>query len=251
VPAVGPDGNVYVTFDDQHAQDNGTSNSYVQHVFIAKSTNGGRSFGADHRVITWVNPVDSDLANSEYRASSYPVPAVDSDNRITVVWNDRRTGASQVFAQRAHAADIGAGPSAWTTPQQLNPSSHQQFFPWVSVARNGRADVIFYDRTLDPNDFLNYVTYVSLTPTTGLAVTKHVTAITRPADSSGFDGSVATGQVTTGCGAFIGDYIGIASTNHDVFLGWTDNGEPNMKDPEGNHVGCDVNEDDFAAHVTL
>ena len=250
IATVGQDGTVYVTFDNEHGGNNGTS--YVQSVFIAKSTNGGQSFGPNYKVINWVDPVAQDLANSEYRASSYPVPGIDSHNRLTVVWNDRRTGASQVFVQRAHAADIANGRSAWTTPVRLNPSEHQQFFPWLDVAPNNRVDVVFYDRTADADDFLNFVTYSALTPTstTGLGVTIANTPITPTAGSDGLDGSLETGQTTTSCSPFIGDYIGVASTDSDVFLGWTDNGGSNNSDPLGNPTGCDVNEDDFSAHVT-
>jgi hypothetical protein len=253
IPAVGPDGSVYVTFDNQHSQHNNGNNTYSQTVYIAKSTNGGQSFGPDYQVVRWLDPVDRDLANSDYRASSYAVPGVDSSNRLSVVWNDRRTGASQAFVQRANAADISQGRSAWTTPMRLHPSDHQQFFPWLSVAPNGRVDVVFYDRTADPDDALNFVTYAALTPTgSGLDVTKFIRQVTPAVASDGLDGNEPSppGQLTTGCGAFIGDYIGIASTDDDVFLGWTDNGAVNETDWDGEDFGCDVNEDDFSAHLT-
>jgi hypothetical protein len=251
IPAVGPGGTVYVTFDNAHSRHNAGRNSFTESVYIARSTDGGSSFGPDYKVVQWVDPVDRDLFNSDYRASSYAVPGVDADNRITVTWNDRRTGASQAYAQRAFADDISQGPAAWTSPLALRPSDHQQFFPWLSVAPSGRVDIVFYDRTADPDDFLNFVTYAALTPTgSGLDVTKYVREITPAVSSDGLDGSEATGQVTTGCGAFIGDYIGVASTDADVFLGWTDNGETNETDWGGEDFGCDVNQDDFSAHLT-
>jgi len=253
IPTVGPDGTVYVTFDNQHSQINGSSNSFGESVYIAKSTDGGQSFGQDDLVVDWINPDNSTLPNSEYRSASYAVPGVDSHNRITVVWNDdRHTGSNQAYAQRAWASNIDQGTSAWTTPMRLHPSSHEQFFPWLSVAGNNRVDIVYYDRTADADNFLNFVTYTALTPTstTGLGVSKVNTAITPTNGSDGLDGSLETGQVTTGCGAFIGDYIGIDSTSTDVFLGWTDNGGANHTDPLGNPLGCDVNEDDFSAHVT-
>jgi hypothetical protein len=133
---------------------------------------------------------------------------------------------------------------------QLHASKMEQFFPWLSVAGNDRVDIVYYDRTADPNNFLNYVTYTALTPTTGLGVSNFTKAITPATSSDGLDGSLETGQVTTSCSPFIGDYIGVASTSTDVFLGWTDNGGVNNADPLGNALGCDVNEDDFTAHLT-
>lgn len=248
IPTVGPDGTVYVTFDNEHSAPSGSGTQTS--VYIAKSTDGGQSFGPDDKVIDWVNPDVGNMPNSEYRSASYAVPGVDSHNRLTVAWYDGRSGHNQAYAQRAWAADIDQGTGAWTTPLRLNPSNKEQFFPWLSVASNDRVDVVYYDRTAEPNNFLNYVTYTALTPTTGLAVSKVNTAITPTRGSDGLDGSLETGQVTTGCNPFIGDYIGIASTATDVYLGWTDNGGVNNSDPLGNAVGCDVNEDDFSAHVT-
>jgi hypothetical protein len=251
IPAVGPDGNVYVTFDNEHSAPNGAGTQTS--VYIAKSTDGGQSFGPDYKVIDWRNPDESTLPNSEYRSASYAVPGVDSQNRLTVVWNDDRgSGHNQVYAQRIKAADIAGGSTAWTAPLQLHGSDKEQFFPWLSVARNDRVDIVYYDRTADAANFLNFVTYTALTPTstTGLGVSKVNTVITPTNGSNGLDGSLETGQTTTGCSPFIGDYIGIASTANDVYLGWTDNGGSYNADPLGNPVGCDVNEDDFSAHLT-
>jgi hypothetical protein len=248
IPAVGPDGSVYVTFDNESAAPNGSTK--LESVYIAKSTDGGQSFGPDYKVVDWINPDESTLPNSEYRSASYAVPGVDSHNRLTVVWNDGRTGHNQAYAQRINAADIAGGSTAWTDPMQLHASKMEQFFPWLSVAGNDRVDIVYYDRTADPNNFLNYVTYTALTPTTGLGVSNFTKAITPATSSDGLDGSLETGQVTTSCSPFIGDYIGVASTSTDVFLGWTDNGGVNNADPLGNALGCDVNEDDFTAHLT-
>jgi hypothetical protein len=250
IPAVGPDGSVYVTFDNEHSAPNGPGTQTS--VYIATSTDGGRSFGPDYLVQDWINPDESTLPNSEYRSGSYAVPGVDSHNRISVVWNDGRTGHNQAYVQRAWTSDIGQGASGWTAPLRLHPSSKEQFFPWLSVARNDRVDVIYYDRTADAANFLNFVTYTALTPTstTGRGVSKTNTAVTPTNGSDGLDGSRETGQTTTGCSPFIGDYIGIASTSTDVYLGWTDNGGSYNADPLGNPVGCDVNEDDFSAHLS-
>src|SRR5436305_1387467 len=84
--SVGPDGSVYVTFDNEHSAPNGPRTQ--SSVYIATSADGGRSFGPDYLVQDWINPDESTLPNSEYRSGSYAVPGVDSHNRISVVWND-------------------------------------------------------------------------------------------------------------------------------------------------------------------
>src|SRR5207248_119547 len=141
---------VYVTFDNTAHGNNG-----AEQIFIAKSTDGGATFGANYPVTTMVNPVNDGLVNSDYREASYPASSVDGSNRITIAWNDGRSGHSNMWYSRAYGSNL----SSWTAPAQLKPSSKEQFFPWVHSAPNGRVDIVYYDRTRDPNNTLNYVTY--------------------------------------------------------------------------------------------
>jgi hypothetical protein len=229
IPSVGPDGSVYVTFDSTD------KSSGAEQVLIARSTEGGASFGTNYVVADMVDPVNNDLVNSDYREASYPAPGVDGANRVTVVWNDRRSGHSNMWYTRAYGSDL----TAWTAPAQLKPSSKEQFFPWVHSAPNGRVDIVYYDRSRDPANLLNYVTYSQLTPGSGLSVSAQHFANWSPAFNGNYDG----GQTTTSCGAFIGDYIGVVSDNTHVYAGWTGNGPSWHYDEFGNPVSCDVNQD--------
>ena len=131
---------------------------------------------------------------------------------------------------------------------QLKASTKEQFFPWVHSAPNGRVDVVYYDRSRDPGDLLNYVTYTELVPTSqnGLGVTVESFGNWSPA----FNGNHAGGQTTTSCGAFIGDYIGVVSDNTHVYAGWTGNGPSWHFDEFGNPVSCDVNQDVLTVKIT-
>ena len=235
IPSVGPDGSVYVTFDSSER------GSGLEQVLIAKSTDGGATFGANYTVSQMIDPVLDDLINSDYREASYPVSSVDSANRVTVAWNDRRSGHSNMWYSRAYGSNL----SSWTAPVQLKPSSHEQFFPWLHSAPNGRVDIIYYDRTRDPANTLNYVTYSQLTPTSGLAATARHFANWSPA----FNGN-ADGQTTPSCNPFIGDYIGITSDNTHVYAGWTGNGPSWHFDAHGNPTTCDVNQDILTVNIT-
>ena len=237
-PFVGPDGSVYVSFDSQQG---GTAKSPVN-VRIAKSTDGGATFGRSYDVTTMVDPVLRDLANSDYRAGSYPAAGIDAAGRITIAWNDRRSGASNMWYTRAWASDL----ATWTSPTQLKPSAGEQFFPWVSAAPNGRVDIVYYDRTRDLADLLNYVTYSRLDPTSGLDVTATSYGDWSPA----FNGNRDGGQTTTSCTPFIGDYIGVASDDTHVYLGWTGNGPSVFHDEFGNDTTCDVNQDALTVAIT-
>jgi hypothetical protein len=237
-PFVGPDGSVYVAFDSFQGTSLGGQ------VRIAKSANGGASFGPSDAVANWQDPVNNDLPASDYRVFSQPSGAVDAAGRVTIVWNDRRNGSavSNIWYARAWGTDL----TTWTAPVPLKPSAGEQFFPWAHAAPNGRVDIVYYDRTRDPDDVLNYVTYSRLDPTTGLGVT----ATHYGAWSPAFDGNRDTGQTTTSCTAFIGDYIGVSSDDTHVYLGWTGNGPSYHVDEFGNPVDCDVNQDALTVAIT-
>jgi hypothetical protein len=233
IPSVGPDGSVYVTFD--------SGDSTNDSALIAKSTDGGVTFSPNHLITTFVNPVASDLPNTDYREDSFPASSVDGQNRVTVVWYDRRSGHSNMWYSRAYGSDL----STWTAPVQLKPSSNEQFFPWVHSTPSGRVDVVYYDRSRDPANTLNYVTYSQLNPGKGLAVSVRSYGDWSPA----FNGNTAGGQTTTSCSAFIGDYIGVSSDDTHVYLGWTGNGPSYHYDEFGRPVSCDVNQDAFTVSI--
>ena len=237
IPFVGPDGSVYVSFDSIQGP-NGAAQ-----VRVAKSTDGGASFGPSYTVAEMIDPVNSDLINSDYREGSYPAPGIDASGRITIAWNDRRSGHSNMWYVRGLGSDL----STWTDPVQLKPSDGEQFFPWVHAAPGGRVDIVYYDRTRDPNDVLNYVTYSRLDPTgTALGVSASSYGDWSPA----FNGNLNGGQTTTSCTPFIGDYIGVASDDAHVYLGWTGNGPSVFHDEFGNPTDCDVNQDALTVAIT-
>lgn len=236
IPFVGPDGSVYVSFDSIQGP-NGAAQ-----VRVAKSTDGGASFGTSYKAADIIDPV-GELVNSDYRTGSFGAPGIDAAGRITIAWNDQRTGASNIWYSRAFGSDL----TTWSTPAQLKASPGEQFFPWVHAAPNGRVDVVYYDRTRDPNDVLNYVTYSRLDPTgTGLGVTATSDGSWSPA----FNGNIDGGQLTTTCTPFIGDYIGVSSDDTHVYLGWTGNGPSVFHDEFGDPTDCDVNQDVLTVAIT-
>jgi hypothetical protein len=235
IPFVGPDGSVYVSFDSFQGPNAGAQ------IRVAKSTNGGASFGPSYRVADLIDPVGT-LINSDYRTGSFGAPGIDAAGRITIAWNDQRSGASNLWYSRAWDADL----STWTDPTQLKASPNEQFFPWVHAAPNGRVDIVYYDRTRDPSDVLNYVTYSRLDPGSGLGVT----SASYGEWSSAFNGNRDGGQLTTSCTPFIGDYIGVSSDDTHVYLGWTGNGPSVFHDEFGDPTDCDVNQDTLTVAIT-
>ncbi len=214
-PIVGPDGTVYVSFITA-PNEVSLANNFAA---IAASHDGGFSFGPTQIVAPVISPVPGRLPNSNYRVFSDVVSTVSPKNIVTVVWNDRRNGHSNIYSRHNL---VPGDLTAWSEPVPVAPSDKEQFFPWMVSTPSGRLDLVFYDRTPDPANTLNFATYAaSFDDGASWGIT--------PATRTGFDGDrfqacLAFVQPST-CGVFfLGDYIGVVSTDAAVHLLYTFNG---------------------------
>ena len=138
VPAVGPNGEVYIVWAGPLG------------LVFDKSLDGGLTFGKD-KVISdmpggWNFPVEG-LS----RANGMPVTGVDLSNgpnkgTLYVNWIDARNGDPDVFLMSSKD-----GGESWTTPVRVNDdplkNGKTQFFTWMSVdPADGSINMIFYDR---------------------------------------------------------------------------------------------------------
>ena len=197
VPSVGPNGILYVTWEDT------TSN----HIMISKSTNGGTGFSAPIAVAT-VIPLPATLPNSSFRESSFPTLAVDPVNgTVFIAWDDYRNGNSDIFLTRS--TDRAA---TFSGPVKLNDdtTTNDQFFPWIQSV-SGKIAAVWYDRRLDPGNH-NMDIFYSESINQGLAWSPNVrlSSVSSNPDCCGF------------LGQFIGDYIGMALTSSTARAVWLD-----------------------------
>src|SRR5205807_2223020 len=84
---------------------------------------------------------------------SYPAPAFDARrNRADVVFADLVNGLGRIYFTSAAASD----PGHWSPPVEIAPGRGDRFGAEISVATNGRIDVMFDDRNLErqSGDFL-------------------------------------------------------------------------------------------------
>jgi hypothetical protein len=95
----------------------------------------------------------------------------------------------------------------------LTSGTHDEVMPWMSVRPGGRVDTIFYD--YDEATGLMDVDYGLVAP--------GGTTMSRTVVQTGIDGD---SQPPRGAGGtpFMGDYLGIDSTDSLVALAWTGNG---------------------------
>ena len=208
VPAVGPNGELYVVFE------NGNGTGFNGQAMVAKSVDGGNSFAHPVRVDAIIEICDHfnvdgrcALKNSNWRVNSFPSIAVDgSSGTAYVVWGDYRRGNADVRFSRSR--DGGA---SWSSSVIVNSdlSGADQVYPWVAVAANGVVQVEFQQRDDTPgNRLLN--TFLS-TSMSGSGFGKQLLVSSGPTDPN-----------INFSGTFIGDYNGVAASAHAVHPIWTD-----------------------------
>src|SRR5439155_1088897 len=117
-----------------------------------------------------------------------------------------------IYFTSAAASDLGH----WSPPVEIAPGTRDRFGAEISVATNGRIDVMFDDRSYSGNAQVD-VTYASSTDGGATWTTTRVS-------TAGFDpgaSGVPDASSPTGIRPFIGDYNGIASLADHVVMTWT------------------------------
>jgi len=139
VPAVGPDGEVYVAW------------SYDEKIYFDRSPDGGK---------TWL---DEDIVVAEqpggwafdipgiFRCNGMPITVADLSQgprrgTIYVNWSDQRNGTDDTDIWLSRSEDGGL---TWSPPARVNDDApgKQQFFSWMDVDQaTGALYFVFYDR---------------------------------------------------------------------------------------------------------
>lgn len=190
-------------------------------LYVSQSTDRGQSWSDAVQLGAYQQPIDLfppsfSISGTPFRGpGTYPAPAYNAArNRLYVAYADIVNGRAQVFVTWASATDL----STWSTPVVVAPvASGDRFGAELSIAPNGRLDVMFYDRSYSANSQVD-VTYATSADGGASWRSRRVT-------SSSFD-PAAFG--VPGRGSFIpflGDYNGIASTPTNAYLAWTGPGK--------------------------
>ena len=139
VPAVGPNGEIYVSW------------AGPQGLVFTKSTDGGITWPDSNLVIGDI-PGGWDFAvPGIYRANGLPVTCCDlshgpSRGTIYINWSDQRNGPDDTDVWIIKSTDGG---TSWTLPKRVNddPAGRQQFFTWMTIDQStGFIYTVFYDR---------------------------------------------------------------------------------------------------------
>jgi BNR/Asp-box repeat protein len=138
VPAVGPNGDVYIVWAGPLG------------LVLDKSTDGGLTFGKDKVIGNIPGGWDFEIEGLT-RANGMPVTGVDLSNgpnkgTLYVNWIDARNGDPDVFVMSSRN-----GGETWTGPVRVNDDALKngkpQFFTWMAIdPADGSVNVVFYDR---------------------------------------------------------------------------------------------------------
>lgn len=243
--AVGPGGEVYVAWE-------GFAASGARELDIRKSTDSGATFGALVKVDNVICAGTCDLFQGNFHSGlEFPTLAVDRSGKATngfvyIAWNDGRNLTVPDAASGPDAspgsygyADIMAsrstdGGATWVAPVRVNNNPEplssglgtDQYSPGIAVDKTGKVGVCFYDRRLDPNNFLIDRECASSKDAGTSWRNKRITKKNFPA---------VPGQDVLLNPRYMGDYDGLASdftkTNSGFIGAWGDNslGNPDVK----------------------
>ena len=176
---------------------------------LARSTDNGA---------TWKESVVDDqiVPTERFVVFTPPFPsiAVDRDSgRVYAAFHDGRDGDADV-----RLWSLPRGAAGWTGPVRVNDTARgdatAQYLPEVSVAPNGRVDVVYYDRRADRTNVLNEVS-LQASFDDGKSFTPRVRVSDRPFSSRigfGVERNLAD----------IGSRLGLLSTNDLAYAVWTD-----------------------------
>jgi hypothetical protein len=138
VPAVGPNGEVYIVWAGPLG------------LVFDKSTDGGLTFGKDKVIGEIPGGWDFEIEGLS-RANGMPVTGVDLSNgpnkgTLYVNWIDARNGDPDVFVMSSRN-----GGETWSAPVRVNDDALKngkaQFFTWMAIdPMDGSVNVVFYDR---------------------------------------------------------------------------------------------------------
>lgn len=129
-----------------------------QQIQFDKCTNGGTSCRAD-RAVAQIHPPSHPLPGTTFTMSWIPSMAIDTrgsspNGYIYVVWNDGRSGNSDIYFTRSVDGGTNFAPA-----RAIASMAQDEFFPAIGVSSNHIIYVIYYRRTGIADTFNTYMIF--------------------------------------------------------------------------------------------
>jgi hypothetical protein len=220
VPTIGPDGTVYVAFENEQNEALWEGGGMFDNQYLlVKSTNGGQSF-SNPTFVTGMEDGSNDyptnvvgrqtLTGYQVRVNSAGNVFADPANgNLYLTFSDNRNGVhnsanprtnTDVFLMRSNN-----GGASWEGPWQISTGSRDQWFPWVEVDPvSGKVGVLYHDRTSAVN---YHTTLAEGTPGGSWTFRRVSSAPSDPVHSLFFQAGVPGCEE---CATFHGDYNALA-----------------------------------------
>lgn len=215
--STGPNGEVYVIWAIYDSWPSDESS-----IGLAKSTDGGTTFGTATRIISNIRGIRTSETSKNQRVNSFPSMAVDisggpNNGNIYIVWTNIgvpgiNTG-SDIDVYMIKSTNQG---STWSSPVRINQDpigqGKEHYFPWITCDRtSGELSVVFYD---DRNvSSTQCEVFVATSPDGGNTWE----------DFKVSDVAFTPTPITGLAGGYMGDYLGISAVNSRVYPTWCDN----------------------------
>lgn len=223
MPRVGPNGEIYVVWERFNTPG----------IHISKSTDGGKTFGAENVAETLVAQVEfigqpaspstcegRQILNG-YVDAAFEFPAMDVNpinGEIYVTYNSNPDGIDESDVLFTRSSDGG---KSWSDPIRINDDSTltDQFMPAITVAPDGTIGVIWYDRRLDSFN-LSFDLYLGVSNDGGRTwfPNKRLSTVSSEVPPLGpnFDRLRP---------CYMGDYNDITADAEQFYIAWGDNRE--------------------------
>ncbi|MGI8807592.1 MAG: sialidase family protein [Acidimicrobiales bacterium] len=144
----------FENYEARHGGQGGTPPEERWRLVAWTSTDDGATFGPP------VTVAGDLVVAARVIVNLVPAPSFATDpsreDRLYAAWDAGRGDGRDVFL--ASSDDAGA---TWSAPVSVAPRPKGQFLPAVAVSPTGRVDVVFYDRSADPDDVRAQVTMAS------------------------------------------------------------------------------------------
>lgn len=199
VPAVGPNGEIFVSW------------SFDEKIYFDKSLDGGQTWMNEDKVIAhqpggWAFDIPGIS-----RCNGMPITEVDlSDGprkgAIYVNWSDQRNGIDDTDIWLISSKDQG---NTWTNPVRVNtdPAGKQQFLSWMDIDQSsGNISIVFYDRRASSDETTDV--YVAHSTDGGISFSNQ---------------KINRTSFKPNPNIFFGDYNDISSVNGQIRPIWTQN----------------------------
>jgi hypothetical protein len=196
VPAVGPNGQIYVAWASPNK------------IVFKKSTDFGTTWPTTETLVATSPGWDFSISGLD-RANGLPITACDNspaatNGTIYVNWSDQRNGTDDTDIFISKSTDQG---TTWSSPLRVNNdgAGKQQFLTWMTIDQtNGYVYIVFYDR----RNYIDNQTDVYLAYSTDGGVTFT-------------NKKISTTPFTPNASVFFGDYTNITAHNGVVRPIWS------------------------------